>query len=148
MVHGPVSSLALDVAQISKEFALSGEAASYVEYYFTATSQQTAMSLSPGDDHLSETDKDALGWAWDTFGNNKTFDLADSISHAYPEWSQYSRYFAATGSGARPIDTEKFFENPETDKYFHVDAARLSAAKAIFLDTVASENELSIGLRL
>lgn len=44
MVHGPVSSLALDVAQISKEFALSGEAASYVEYYFTATSQQTAMS--------------------------------------------------------------------------------------------------------
>lgn len=148
MVHGPVSSLALDVAQISKEFALSGEAASYVEYYFTATSQQTAMSLSPGDDHLSETDKDALGWAWDTFGNNKTFDLADSISHAYPEWSQYSRYFAATGSGARPIDTEKFFENPETDKYFHVDAARLSAAKAIFLDTVASENELSICLRL
>lgn len=148
MVHGPVSSLALDVAQISKEFALSGDAASYVEHYFTATSSQTAMSLNPGDDHLSETDKKALQWAWNTFGESQTFDLADSISHAYPEWSQYNQYFQATGGGVRPIKTEKFFENPTSDEYFRTDTDQLSAAKEIYLDTVASEKELKTSLSI
>lgn len=143
MVHGPVSSLALDVAQINEDFALSQPAIEYIKTYFTADSKETGMTLSPGDDHLSDTDKEALSWAWSEFGASKTFDLADDVSHRYPEWAQYATYFDQGMSGARPIDIKTFFENPETpDEYFSNSKEELSAATQIYNDSKKARSEL------
>lgn len=148
MTHGPVSSLALDIARVTRDFALSDDAIKYIEHYFTATERETVMSLSPGEGHLSRTDKDALQWAWDTFSASETFELADTVSHAYPEWSQHRRFFEASKSGSRPIDVKTFLENPEDDQYFNTNPEALQAAKELYQDTVEAESELSSGLKL
>lgn len=144
MVHGPVSSLALDIARINEEFALSEPAIDYVHTYFTADSKETGMTLSPGDDHLSATDKQALAWAWDKFGTSETFELADDISHRYPEWTQYASYFSQGASGAKPIDTASFFEDPEApDAYFTESKEVLAASTEIYNDSKKAHDELT-----
>ena len=103
MVHGPVCSLALDIAQMNKDKnALSDQDIAFLEEYFTANDIETSMQKEVGDDYLSETDKEALRKAWETFKDKEAFDLADNISHLYPEWSKHSEYFRRN-SGRRPI---------------------------------------------
>ena len=150
MIHGPVSSLALDIAAIKTDFELSDEAVAYVEHFFTTDARQTGMTLSPGDDHLSETDKGALQWAWEMFGTVETFDLADTISHRYPEWRQYEQFFNANGAGRRPIDTEDFFRNPESSEkdYFATDEATLEAARLAVQEAGNATAELKRSLGL
>ena len=120
MRFGPVASLALDVAQVKNDFAFDNTMA-------------TAAKIA--DDHLSETDKEALQWAWDTFGKKDAFDMANNISHRYPEWSQYEDFFISSGGrGRKEIDPERFFDNPQNDGFFVQDASQLAAAHERYID--------------
>ena len=140
MAHGPVSSLALDIAQMNSEFALSDNDTKYLEEYFVADNENTAFSKDPGTDYLSDTDKTALTEAWDKFGEMEPFELADEISHKYPEWSKYKEHFKAGNSSRQDIDLADFFKNPpEKDLYFEEDETRLSAAKEVFEEEQRTE---------
>ncbi|MBQ9016962.1 SocA family protein [Candidatus Saccharibacteria bacterium] len=132
MVHGPVSSLALDIARLDSEFGLSDGDAHYIEEYFTSNYKDTSMSKNPGDDYLSETEKAALSDAWEMFKDADPFDLADQVSHEYPEWNRYKDYFEAGNSNRQQIDLADFFKNPAHDPYFQEDETRLRAAEEIF----------------
>lgn len=150
MIHGPVSSIALDAARITRDFALDDASITYVENHFTATNEQTAMSLNPGTDHLSQTDQEALEWSWKTFGNTDTFDLADNVSHAYPEWMQYKKFFDVQKSGQQPIKDDSFFDNPGGDATdpFAIDPKVLTAAKETYNQTASATSELKAILGL
>ena len=137
MPHGPVCSLALDIAQIN-DIALSQDDIDYLNEFFTADSKDTSMQKNPGDDHLSETEKSSLEKAWQMFKDEDPFDLADKISHKYPEWAKYG-----TTSGRQKINMQDFFENPKDDPYFNEDPEILSAAQAAFDENQQIEAELN-----
>ena len=61
MRFGPVASLALDVAQVKNDFAFDKDDIEYIGYYLSADEKDTmATAAKIADDHLSETDKEAL----------------------------------------------------------------------------------------
>ncbi len=68
-------------------------------------------------DMLSETDKEALDFAIDNFGYNKTFDLVE-ITHRYPEWKRFKSSLK-DGLKREKIVMEDFFEDShfEDDPY-------------------------------
>ena len=80
MPHGPVCSLALDIAQLNRDFALDDDDISYISEFFTTDGYSTAMSKNPGEDYLSETDKEMMRKAYQVFNSAEDFDLADQIS--------------------------------------------------------------------
>ena len=143
MTHGPVCSLALDIAQMSKDrIAFSDDDIEYLEDYFTSDDRDTSMQKEVGDNYLSDTDKEALTKAWELFKDKEAFDLADNISHKYPEWARYADYFKNNG-GRKHIFTEDFFENPENDEYFKEDRESLEAAREYYLENQAAKRELN-----
>lgn len=134
MPHGPVCSLALDIAKLTPEFALADEDLEYISTYFTSDDKHTSMSKSPGDDRLSKSDKLMLKRAFDTFNDIGTFRLADKISHDYPEWKKYAAMFDGGSRSSKPIDKADFFKNPGRDKYFGEDDDALAAAYEAFVE--------------
>lgn len=144
MAHGPVCSLALDIAQMDKDgIALSNADKDYLEEYFTSDDRSTSMQKDIGDSYLSDSDKAMLKEAWEKFKNIETFELSDDISHRYPEWSKFRKYFETNG-GRKNIDLEDFFENPDDDEYFVEDEDRLEAARGIYEDSQEAQRELAV----
>lgn len=133
--HGPVSSLTLDVID-NDEVALLPVDIEYISSHVTTWEENkndVVLYKETGDDHLSETDKIALEFAWTTFGQKDPFDLADNITHEYPEWSKFRQHFEVDNErGRKLIDLDDFFKNPNTDAYFAVDETILSASKEMF----------------
>lgn len=139
--HGPVCSLALNIAQINKDWLTESDI-EYISEYFTEDGENTAMNKKPEEDYLSETDKQALVDAWELFKGKKDFALADNISHQYPEWLKHRASFEQSRC-RRPINQEDFFENPSNDKYFVEDSSQLEAARAIYNEQKKAQEELS-----
>lgn len=84
MPYGPVGSVAKDIAQNS-DFC-TDEVKKYAQKYIERTGKYEYKSSSKVDfDALSESDLEALKFAYDIFGKFDQFQLA-KISHAYPEW--------------------------------------------------------------
>lgn len=144
MVHGPVCSLALDIAQMSRDgVALSDTDIRFLDEYFTADEKETSMQKNVGDDCLSDTDKTILTEAWEKCKDIEAFDLADNISHEYPEWNKFRDFFANNG-GRKKIDLGDFFKNPDgEDRFFKEDGRTLEAAKKLYEEREAVDNELS-----
>ena len=144
MCHGPVSSLALDVAQVSN-YALSDNDIQYIEQFFMANKEDTSMILSPGEDHLSKSDKEELVRAWETFGSKETFDTADKISHRYPEWSKFKKSFQSGDRRSKPIDIADFFKDPDgEDRFFNEDPEILVTSKEEYHDRQELKDSLGI----
>lgn len=132
--HGPVCSLALNIARFSNiehDGDFSEDEVAYFNEYFTSDSKDTSMQKNPGNEFLSESDEQALREAWEKFKDEDPFVLADKISHQYPEWKKYEGSLMETG-GRMKISTEDFFQNPEDDKYFSEDKAQLEAAYVLY----------------
>ena len=119
MAHGPVSSIALDIAQLT-EWKFKPDEYEFLDKLFNSDKRYTWIEegASIGEDYLSETDKEALKFAWKTFGGINEFYLADEISHQYPDREK--------------INIEDFFENPEEDAFFVVDKDHLIASKEYY----------------
>lgn len=144
--HGPVSSLTLDVID-NDEVALYPEDISYIGNHISSweSDKNDIVLYNPTeDDYLSESDKEALKFAWDSFGDKDRFELADDISHQYPEWSKFREHFDVKNERSRkPIDLDDFFKNPSDDKYFLESVEILTASKEIFEQNKADSNLLS-----
>lgn len=151
MEHGPVSSLALDIAQLT-EWKFSKSEYDFLSNYFNSDKEDTWVEggVIIAEDYLSESDKEALDFAWNTFGKFDDFYLADIISHNYPEWKRLEDHLAQLKiesggkSGRIEINSELFFDNPENDAYFNIlDADHLAASKEYFKEQESIKRALN-----
>jgi len=86
MKLGPVASSTKDIVEDS---AFLDEAEKkYARHYFRLQSQHKLVSEKPVDTEVfSDSDIEALDFAWDKFGHIEKFTLAD-LTHRYPEWKR------------------------------------------------------------
>lgn len=130
---GPVSSTAYDIANAS-DF-LSEEQLTYSKRFVVRSHHDVVGIAQTESDYLSESDKEALNFAWEAFGAMHQLDVV-SITHKYPEWKKFEAYFI-NGSAAKEIDVKDFFSNPDEDSFFAEDSIKLQASKALFEENLA-----------
>ena len=112
MPYGPVASTAKDLAE-STVF-LADCQRQYVEDHLDRTADNYfLMSTAQVDnDVFSDSDLEALQFAWDEFGRFDEFALAD-ITHAYPEWGKHEAALRASSCNPPIMKYEDFFEDPD-----------------------------------
>jgi hypothetical protein len=136
MFRGPVGSLAKDIAEFSSDY-LDDEVIRYAERYIKAYSENQNKflnSLNTSDmSELSETDVEALDFAWENFGKYDTQSLIN-ITHRYPEWLKHESELA--NQKRIPIDITDFFEDPIDlkDDPFLLDTNILNNSREIFAE--------------
>jgi uncharacterized phage-associated protein len=111
MNYGPVPSGAKDIAEASEVF-LDRNEKEYSSQYIVSEDNLTTKSLQPVDDIVfSESDIEALEFAWATFGHLNQFQLAD-YTHYYPEWKRHEK--SLESDSRIQIFLEDFFEDPDS----------------------------------
>ena len=110
MENGPVASRTRDIAE--KTNFIGRDEKSYANTYLESKGKYDLKSkLSPDTDVFSDSDIEALEFAWEKFGHFDKFKLA-SITHDYPEWSKHRDELNRTLS--MPMDLDDFFDDPNT----------------------------------
>lgn len=108
MPYGPVPSSTKDIAQ--RSIFCGKEMREYAEQFVKPVNDYSFDSIAPVDeDVFSDTDLEALKFAYDNFGKFNQFTLAD-ISHAYPEWKKRSGEDKLLINDMSYLD---FFDNPD-----------------------------------
>ena len=140
MKNGPVGSMTKDVAEFcDNSFSnLDSDDMPYIGRFIKLEKNNEKALLSSVNevdfDELSETDKEALDFAWDNFGKYDYYTLIN-LTHAYPEWEKHEESIIKNGSGREKIDLLDFFINPEIDNDpFSMDIEALENAKELFLE--------------
>lgn len=109
MDNGPVPSGTKDIAETS---GFLGEVErEYAARYLKKKDKYNLVSVEPPDTEVfSDSDIEALNFAWNTFGRFDQFRLRD-VTHRYPEWS---RHESALGSVASRIQMNliDFLDDP------------------------------------
>lgn len=109
MTHGPVASEAKHVAEDSER--LPAPARTYAHRFLRQTPDLGFTSIAPVDDSvLSDTDREALAFAWANFGRFTKYQLRD-ITHHYPEWQRHEHGLAH--HRRVPMDYADFFSEPD-----------------------------------
>jgi uncharacterized phage-associated protein len=92
-------------------------------------------------DELSKSDKEALDFAIEYFGDFDRFDLAE-ITHDYPEWKKFEKVFQKRLASVRSMNLVDFLKDPNSRKSPHL--KRFLGGKdpfaddRKFLDSIAS----------
>jgi uncharacterized phage-associated protein len=87
MEHGPVPSKTKDIAESNNY--LEDSIKNYSENFIDPINNLVLRSKSEVDeDVFSESDLEALNFAWNTFGHFDPYELRD-ITHNYPEWYKF-----------------------------------------------------------
>ena len=119
MNYGPVPSGVKDIAEGS-EF-LGEKEQEYSSQYLASSDQYTLKSTNPVDDSVfSDSDIEALNFAWEKFGHLDQFKLKD-LTHKYPEWERHKE--ALKVDSRIQIYLEDFLNDPEAniEKCFELD---------------------------
>jgi uncharacterized phage-associated protein len=142
MKYGPVPSTVMDIAEADEY--LDNKIKDYVTTYIKSLDDGRKIeSLKSVDENfLSDSDKEALKFAWDNFGHYKKWDLSD-FTHLYPEWKKHEKSLRS-GSKVENIVLEDFFEDPEDeaiDKCYELndeerDLRRKQLAELTYLETL------------
>ena len=108
MKHGPVPSTSKDIAE-SNDY-LDDEVRSYSLQFIEPLDNLVLRSIrEPDDSVLSDSDLEALQFAWDNFGRYDQFKLRD-LTHAYPEWLRHQETVADVS--CLPMDLLDFLQDP------------------------------------
>jgi uncharacterized phage-associated protein len=121
MKHGPVPSVIKDIAESSDY--LDDSTKEYAKSYVRPMSNLELASVKKIDMSIfSESDLEALQFAWDVFGRYDQFQLRD-ITHSYPEWIKHKKN-VATGS-CYPMNILDFLKDPteEVDQNLELKSA-------------------------
>lgn len=111
MDYGPVGSCVKDIAEMS-EF-LGSKEEGYASIFIEAPDRYDIRSKKGYDtDVFSESDLEALNFAWEKFGHYDQFKLAD-ITHEYPEWKKHER--ALESYSRRKMDYKDFLDDPPSN---------------------------------
>ena len=110
MEYGPVPSNTKDIAEIS-EF-LGKEEREYAKTYIRPNKHYSYGSEREVEEKVfSQSDRDALAWAWKNFGHVARFNLAE-MTHAYPEWKRHEASLKAKLTSRAPMNYRDFLEDP------------------------------------
>lgn len=112
MPYGPVASGVKDLAEKS-EF-LSDEEREYADRFLSRDETRPHDFFSHADVDkavLSESDLEALEFAWRTFGRMEPFELVE-LTHRYPEWVRHEPSLTAKVTSRAPMDYADFLEDP------------------------------------
>jgi uncharacterized phage-associated protein len=133
MGYGPVPSTTKDI--LEKNSYLQDE----VEYSerFLRTKKHELESIREEDlDIFSDTDKEALEFAFATFGNLNQWDLY-KLTHLYPEWKKFEDELNSKKSLVELMDYLDFFKDPKIEKdSFQLDEESIKESKSIFEDAI------------
>lgn len=143
MQNGPVGSVTKDIAGFSEWLAPAER--EYAQKYLAPLGgdAHTIISLHDVDtDELSDTDVEALEFAYKTFGSRNAEDLVE-LTHEYPEWSKRKGELDL-GASRVFINNVDFFENPSNinDDKFAMDPAFIAESKAIYEKREAIDKKL------
>lgn len=136
MKLGPVPSRILDLIKPGHGY-LSDVDSDYVNNIFAlsgANSEVVQLISDPGEDYLSELNKEFIQQSESVFRGFDPFFLANQVSHKYPEWKKHEAVLEPLGQRkAVAMDQIDFFENPDDDHYFTTDADVLAAARLSYV---------------
>lgn len=113
MNYGPVPSGTKDLAEQS-EF-LSALEKEYSQQFLrpSSTDKHALESLAEVENTVfSESDLEALEYAWELFGQRDAFELAD-LTHQYPEWKRHEAAITSGESTRMPMVYDDFLEDPQ-----------------------------------
>lgn len=115
MKYGPVSSEALDLS--NGKIIQSNQKEIFNSVLNSNKEKHELRSLKEIDrDVFSETDIEALNFAWENFKNFDQFKLAN-ITHAYPEWKKYEKLLKTHPGRRQRIDFKDLFsDGDDSDK--------------------------------
>jgi uncharacterized phage-associated protein len=110
MKNGPVASEAKNVAEESSRLEASER--NYARRFVRRKDAYHFSSVAEVDKSvLSQTDIEALEFAWRTFGQYTQFQLRD-ITHHYPEWKRHAAKLRHDGNKRVEMDYADFFNDP------------------------------------
>lgn len=133
MKLGPVGSRVKDLAELS--LSLTDNERTYAEKYIGTSGYNTESREAVDEEVFSETDLDALEFAYKNFGKYEPFELAD-ITHEFPEWAKYEERFRKKETASEIMKYGDFFDDldNEYNKPFIAPAEDLAASKEIFIE--------------
>lgn len=110
MNFGPVASSCKDLAEMS-DF-LGEDEKEYAQTFLEPRPDHKYGSVSAVDQSvMSQTDLDSLVFAWEHYGRESGFDLAD-LTHQFPEWKRHEAQLSAKEVGRVQMSYLDFVENP------------------------------------
>jgi uncharacterized phage-associated protein len=122
MTYGPVASATKDVAEMS-DF-LGDEEKAYAKQFIEPSQTGLAYSSLADVDQkvFSESDLEALTFAWDRFGRLEKYTLS-RITHRYPDWKKHEAALKSRVVSRVPMNYRDFLEDPEgnTDPCFKLE---------------------------
>lgn len=111
MQYGPVASSVKDIAEMSS--FLDPKVANYAINFIVPVNKLTFRSVAAVDtDQLSDSDMEALDFAWNHFGAVGKYELAE-LTHAYPEWKRHESALKHVANVR--MDYLDFLEDPPED---------------------------------
>jgi uncharacterized phage-associated protein len=123
MNYGPVASGTKDLAEMS-DF-LGEEEKSYAKQFIRPTETMLGCdSVADVDEKvLSESDREALEFAWNRFGRATEFALSE-LTHRYPDWKKHEPALASKTVSRAPMNYRDFLEDPPAgvDPCYELDA--------------------------
>ncbi len=110
MPYGPVASQCLNLLNEKEEFTAPIEN-EYRRKFLKRQDNLLFDSKAAVDESvLSQTDLEALGYAWETYSEKDEFQLADE-THKFPEWLKHKAALEA-GQTRRVMSFQDFLMNP------------------------------------
>ena len=111
MQHGPVPSTSKYIAEDNDY--LNDEIRAYSVRFIKPVGNLSLRSIKKVDKSiLSDSDMEALRFAWDNFGHYDQFELRD-LTHDYPEWLEWKDYL--DDASCLPMDLLEFVKDPTTN---------------------------------
>jgi uncharacterized phage-associated protein len=110
MKLGPVPSGCKDLAEMS-DF-LDPQERAYAARFLQRVSQYDFASVAEVDRVVfSQTDVEALEFAWTRFGQCEPFELANDITHKFPEWKRHETALQSPDVSRIPMSYRHFLDN-------------------------------------
>ena len=121
MKLGPVASGVKDIAENSS--FLDEKEQGYASEFLISRRLDYCSRREVDERVFSESDVEALEFAWNKFGHFDEFRLAD-LTHLYPEWQKHEK--SLENSSRIRMSFEDFFDDPieETEKCFHLNTVQ------------------------
>ncbi|MCX6991839.1 MAG: Panacea domain-containing protein [Kiritimatiellaeota bacterium] len=110
MKKGPVPSGTKNLAEMAEDY-IGDDCIAYASGFIAVQASRSVITsvLAVDDQQLSESDREALEFAWSTFGKYGDGEIVEQ-THSYPEWSKHA---AALEKGGRArMDLMDFLKDP------------------------------------
>jgi len=141
MNFGPVPSGTKDIAYLS-DF-LSNSERTYAEAYLQRSSDPHSFeSRADADSRVfSQTDVEALDFAWSQFGRFDQFELAE-ITHSYPEWKRHEAALKSNETTRVNMSYTDFLDDapPEVNPCHTLTEAEAQDRREMLAELAAFEN--------